>query len=263
MLNGIDIGINLTDRRYNKDRDDVVDIAEKNGIGMIITGCSPYSNQKAIEYVKKYNNKHILCTIGLHPHNAIQYTEDFLVNYLDLLDKNKDIVVAIGEIGLDFDRMRSPKEIQIHTFYEMINIAKRYNKPLFLHERAAVDNFYSIMYDNREIAEKSVVHCFTGNKTTVKKYLDLGCMIGITGWICDNNRNQDLIDAIKYIPLDRLMIETDGPYLTPKGVSPSRNVPTNLPYVWKKISEVLGKEEEKLKIQLLNNTISFFDITEW
>lgn len=259
-MKAIDIGVNLTDKQYNKDRKDVVDEAVRNDIGMIITGCTAYSNKAAIDFIRNNPKYNLKCTIGLHPHNANQYTEDFLIGYLDMLDKNRDIIVAIGEIGLDYDRMRSPKDIQIHTFMEMIDMAKKYKLPMFLHERDAVDDFYSILSANKELAQNSVVHCFTGNKDTVGKYLKLGCMIGITGWICDDRRNQDLIEAVKYIPLDRLMVETDGPYLTPRCLKTRRNVPSNLPYVWRKIAEVIGKEEDEVREVTLNNTIRFFNL---
>lgn len=260
QIKSIDIGLNLMDRRYNKDRDDVVKQSLQDGVGIIITGCSEYSNDAALQYIRNHPEYNLKCTVGIHPHNAKDYTEGFKKKYMKYFHNQKEDIVAVGEIGLDFDRMFSEKSTQIKTFQEMINIARALNMPMFLHERNAVDDFYSIMKENRELAEKSVVHCFTGTKDTVMKYLDLGCMIGITGWICDNRRNADLLEAIKVIPLDRLMVETDGPYLLPREVKGRRNVPSNLHYVWEKIASVLEKEAEEVRKIVLENTKMFFKI---
>lgn len=259
-ITAIDIGINLSNRQYNNDRDEIVNKSYENGIGLIITGCTSYSNNHAVTYIRQHPEYKMYCTIGLHPHNAEQYTEDFLKEYIDLLDKNKDIIVAVGEIGLDYNRMLSSKKIQKYVFQEMLTIAEQNDLPVFLHERDAANDFYDILGHNTNITEKSVVHCFTGTKDTVKKYLHLGCMIGITGWVCDNKRNKDLIEAIKYIPLDRIMIETDGPFLAPKNINKRRNLPIYLPYIWKRIAEIKEEEEDVVRKITLENSKRFFNL---
>lgn len=259
-IKAIDIGINLSNRQYNSDRDEIVDTSYENDIGLIITGCTSYSNNYAVSYIRQHPEHKIYCTIGLHPHNTGQYTEEFLKEYIKLLNKNKDIIVAVGEIGLDYDRMFSSQKIQIYVFQEMLMIARQNNMPVFLHERNAVQDFYDILGHNTDITNKAVVHCFTGTKETAKKYLNLGCMIGITGWICDNKRNQDLTEAVKYIPLDKIMIETDGPFLTPKNINERRNLPIYLHYIWKKIAEIKKEEEDIVRRITLENTKRFFNL---
>lgn len=259
-VKAIDIGLNLMDKRYNKDRDAVVLKASQDGIGIIITGCSEFSNKAALDYIKRNPSYNLKCTIGIHPHNADFYSEEFKKEYMEQFAKNRKHIVAVGEIGLDYDRMISTKHNQKTAFSDMIRIARMFDMPMFLHERRAVEDFYNILKENRDMTVKSVVHCFTGTKETVRKYLELGCMIGITGWICDPRRNQDLVEAVKYIPLDRIMVETDGPYLLPKGISGRRNEPSNLHYVWEKIAEVIGKDSEDVRILCLKNTKSFFNM---
>lgn len=260
MINCYDIGINLSDKQFNGDRNKIIENAYNNGIGLIITGCGYFSNKTAID-IAKTSKYPIYCTLGIHPHNAKDYNENYIKNWYDLYNNNKSYVVAVGEIGLDYDRMFSPKDVQIDVFQKMINVARDVDLPLFLHERSAVNDFYSILKDNIDIAPNSVVHCFTGCVDSVKKYLDLGCMIGITGWICDTRRNSELVDAIKYIPLDRLMIETDAPYLTPYGYKlPRRNVPTNLHYVYEEIAKLIGVSPNEVREKSFENTKRFFRI---
>ena len=260
MIDCYDIGINLTDKQFNKDRNKIIKDAYENHIGLIITGCNAFSNKMAIDIIKgsKYP---MYCTLGIHPHNAKDYSNNFLKNWYDLYNKHKECVVAVGEVGLDYDRMFSPKDMQIETFQHMIDVARDTKLPLFLHERSAVDDFYNILKASPKEAQNSVVHCFTGNANTIKKYLDLGCMIGITGWICDKRRNGDLVDAIKYIPLERLMIETDAPWLTPQGYGLSRrNIPINIHYVYEEIARLLKVLPNRIKENTYYNTKRFFNI---
>lgn len=179
---------------------------------------------------------------------------------IDLLD-TKECIKAIGEIGLDYDRMYSSKESQMKCFENILEIAEGYHKPLFLHEREAVNDFIKILSRHESLCNRAVVHCFTGTEETAREYLDLGCYIGLTGWICDNKRNQDVIKALDIIPMEKLMVETDAPYLTPKGYGlSSRNIPNNVIYVVKKIAEVKGLPVEKVRETVYKNTLSFFSI---
>ena len=132
--------------------------------------------------------------------------------------------------------------------------------PLFLHERDAGRDFIKLMKEHPSVCSRSVVHCFTGSKDMARQYLQLGCYIGITGWICDDRRNHDAVEAVKLIPMERLMIETDAPYLTPrniKGLS-SRNVPWNIAYVAQKIAEIKETDTEEVRRITLQNTKKFF-----
>jgi TatD DNase family protein len=146
-------------------------------------------------------------------------------------------------------------------FNEQVKLSGEVNKPLFLHEREAFEDMYSILSEQENL--KAVVHCFTGNRQMAEKYLGLGCYIGITGWVCDDRRNQDVLDALEIIPVDKLMVETDAPYLLPRKIKGLKNpnVPENIRYVVEKIAMVKGLDPEDLRKRVLENTIRFFQIS--
>ena len=143
-----------------------------------------------------------------------------------------------------------------------IEIAKELNLPLYLHQRNAHDDFIHIIKENRNNLPKFIVHCFTGTQEELDDYLDLGAFIGLTGWICDANRNIDLRQSIKNIPIDKLMIETDCPYLIPKNLpnKPKKNInePKYLPHIANEIATLMGIEIEELKLATYNNATKFF-----
>ena len=259
----IDIGINLMNKQFKEDRLEIVQKALDNGTGLIITGTDLYSSEQAINFIKENNLKNVWCTVGVHPHNAKEVDDGYITSLSRLVRHNSDIVVAVGEIGLDYDRMFSPADMQKHTLKEMLEIASVSGKPAFLHERSAVDDFIKTTKNNRNICKNSVVHCFTGTKETVYRYLQIGFMIGLTGWICDNRRNKDVVEALKIIPLERILIETDAPYLTPLNVKeklPRRNTPDNLHYVIEKIAEVKNLSPIEVESIVLRNTLRTFKI---
>lgn len=260
-LNYIDIGVNLTGKQFDSDRDQIVEQSLAGGVGLIITGADLKSDQAAVQYISAKSPAHTWCTCGVHPHNADQWNPDYRKRLIELIRENKRIV-ALGEAGLDYDRMFSSRENQKRCFSDILDIAGEMGLPLFLHERAAEDDFSRLMKSHREVCKRSVVHCFTGTRTAAYKYLQMGCFIGITGWICDNRRNRDVLEAVKMIPLDRLMIETDAPYLTPLNIKylPKRNVPLNIRYVAEKIADIKDVEVEKVRRAVLENTMHFFNL---
>lgn len=156
---------------------------------MILTGTSLKGSRESVKFAKKYPNI-LYSTAGVHPHNAKDYDE-YTHKELRKLAKNKE-VVAIGECGLDFDRMFSPREKQEYCFEQQLELAREFNMPLFLHERSAHKEFVEIMKKHEDLKSQSVVHCFTGNEEEVKEYVEMGFYIGITGWICDERRGKDL-----------------------------------------------------------------------
>ena len=169
---------------------------------------------------------------------------------------------------MDFNRNFSTADNQRQAFAAQIALANSYNKPLFLHERDAFDDFYNILADNKNTAIKAVVHCFTGSQQALKAYLDLGLYIGITGWISDKKRGANLREIIKYAPLDRLMIETDAPYLTPQQAGlknqltkKHRNEPWTLPYTAATLADCLGVETSKLIESTTRTSKEFFGLT--
>lgn len=258
----IDIGINLMHKSYSKDRLDVINEAQKAGVTKnIITGSSIASSKAAVEYASKYPDK-LYATCGVHPHDAKTCDENTIETLKNLA--SKDCVVAIGECGLDYNRNYSPQNVQRKWFEKQVKLAEQVDKPLFLHDRESYDDFSKILRKHSKIAKKSVVHCFTGNKYEAEDYLDLGCFIGVTGWICDDRRNDDLLKAIKVIPPERLMIETDGPFLLPRDFTTkpkkNRNEPKYLPHILARIAKEMNMDKEKLAKQVTDNTKNFFKI---
>jgi TatD DNase family protein len=260
----IDIGVNLTDKQFDNDRKEVIERGIENGVvQMILTGASLKSSKQALEIAKNYPNT-LFSTAGIHPHDAKTFT-NHTMNELEKLAQH-DEVIAIGECGLDFNRMFSPQDIQEKCFEAHLELARKLSMPLFLHERDAHERFCEIFAGFRDLAEKSVVHCFTGNVEQVKKYVSMGFYIGVTGWICDERRGQDLQNAVKFIPLDRLLIETDAPYLLPRNMENKpknrRNEPAFLPHIVNEIAKYMGVEPEVVAKSATENTRKLFKLPE-
>lgn len=260
----IDIGANLSSTQFDTDLIEVVQRAKNNNVeSLILTTTDSNSFFKNLKIID--NIKHIMpvyTTYGLHPHNAKNHNTIFkdIKSHL-----SNPYVISIGEFGLDYFRMISEQSIQTMVMENFLEHAKDFpHLPLFLHEREAYEDFYKIL-KNSNTSNKAVVHCFTGNKQQLKAYLDLGCYIGITGWISDNRRNQDVVEALKYLPLDRLMIETDCPYLTPKNYTKKyvRNEPAFLDYIVQSISQILSKPESYIIEKSIQNTLDFFPIKHY
>lgn len=213
----IDIGINLTDTSYQKDITEVLARAYQNQVlQMVITGTNEQESSQAVAICLEQDKtaKQLFCTAGTHPHHAKNWHSDSLANFKKLLQH--PLVKAVGECGLDFNRDFSPRAQQEKVFEEQLALAVELNKPIFLHERDANARFTAILKQFRDQLKAAVVHCFTGNRQTLYSYLDMDLHIGITGWICDERRGQHLQALVKDIPVGRLMLETDGPYLLPR-----------------------------------------------
>lgn len=252
-----DIGLNLFCRQFPHPEKVLADAAAA-GVACILTGTDREENKKIAAFLKDHDG---YGTAGIHPHNADSAKqEDF--ELIEKLVAENERIVAVGECGLDFDRMFSTKENQIRCFEKHIVLAEKLNKPLFLHERMATDEFIRRFKKHPAICEKSVVHCFTGDKETLRRYLSMGFSIGITGWICDDRRARDLREAIHLIPLDRILIETDAPYLTPRNVPGlgRTNVPQNITYVARDLAKYMKVSEEELIQHARENTERIFQL---
>lgn len=252
-----DIGLNLFCKQF-PEPEKIIQDAQSEGVCCILTGTDIKENRSINDFVKEHD---AYGTAGIHPHNADSAKqEDF--NLMErMLTENKKIV-AVGECGLDYDRMFSTKENQIRCLEKHIVLAEKLDKPLFLHERSAADDFIKRFKKHPDICKKSVVHCFTGNKETLEKYLEMGFSIGITGWICDDRRAKELREAVHMIPLDRILVETDAPYLTPKNVPnlARTNVPQNIKYVVRDLAKYRKVSEEVLLEKARENTKRIFHI---
>ena len=254
-----DIGVNLFCRQF-PDPEKVIREAEAAGVACILTGTNPKENLKIHEFTETHG---VYGTAGIHPHNADSARKEDFDRIEEIIRANPRIV-AVGECGLDFDRMFSEKENQIRCLEKQIVLAEKLGKPLFLHERSASEEFVRRFKRHPEICRKSVVHCFTGDRKTAEQYLSMGFFIGITGWICDDRRGKELREAVKAIPLDRILIETDAPYLTPRNVKglDRINVPQNIVYVARELAKYKKVSEEELILRARENTKGLFRLPE-
>ncbi len=251
-----DIGLNLFTRSFPKPEKIIADAADA-GICCILTGSEARENRLVNEFVQQHQ---AYGTAGIHPHVADEATEKDIEEIRRIVTTNPK-VVAVGETGLDYDRMFSKKENQIHFFKELIALAEEVKKPMFLHERDAADDFLACFKGHEDLCPRSVVHCYTGDKKTLAKMLDLGFYIGITGWICDERRAAPLRDAVSILPLERVLIETDAPYLTPRGFHlPRTNVPNNITYVAQTLAAYMGVDEGELVVRAKENTEKLFGL---
>jgi TatD DNase family protein len=238
----IDIGINLAHDSYDADRDAVLARARAAGVTqMIVTGSSLASSARALE-LSRAHAVTLFATAGVHPHHAVELDAARLAD-LEALAR-QDEVVAVGECGLDYFRDFAPRAAQREVFHRQLELARRLGKPVFLHQRDAHDDFAAIL---REHAAhwRGVAHCFTGGAEELECYLGLGLSIGITGWICDERRGAHLVALMPRIPAERLLLETDGPYLLPRDLKPKpasrRNEPAYLPQVAHAVARARGE----------------------
>lgn len=236
----IDIGVNLTDKRFGDDRDAVIARARAAGVGgLILTGTKLAVSRDALSLAEAHDGLH--ATAGVHPHDAKTWTAETAAALRALLDRG---AVAVGECGLDYDRDFSPRPQQRAAFEAQLELAIDTGKPAFMHERDAHDDFVAIWKAHQPPAG-GVVHCFTGGPDAAEAYLELGLHLGITGWLCDERRGDGLRAAVTRIPLDRLLLETDAPYLTPRDLRPrpkrGRNEPAFLPHIAEAVARLRGE----------------------
>jgi len=258
-----DIGANLAHESFDEDRDAVLDRAWQAGVQrLIITGSDAHSNAAGIKLAEHYPQCH--ATAGLHPHHARDWTPA-LRTQIDSAARAGQIV-AVGETGLDFFRDISPRDVQEQAFNEQLDIAAAHGLPAFLHQREAHARFLPILKNARRQLTQAVVHCFTDSRTALEDYLALDVYIGITGWVCDERRGADLYDIVSLIPGDRLLIETDCPYLMPRTIRPKpktrRNEPANLPWVVASVAAARGQSVEEIADLTHTNATRLFGLAE-
>jgi len=244
----IDIGINLAHDSFDCDRDAVIARAVAAGVvQMIVTGSSGPSTRDAIVMASAHPQR-LFATAGVHPHHATDLTDELLAELRQLATRPE--VVAVGECGLDYFRDFSPRPVQRAAFHRQLELAALAKKPVFLHQRDAHADFVSILREHRKDLTGGVAHCFTGSRDDLMTYLEMDLAIGITGWICDERRGAHLVPLMKEIPFDRLMLETDGPYLLPRDLRPRpesrRNEPVFLPHIAATVARARGESVEAL-----------------
>ena len=258
----VDIGANLAHDSFDDDRDDVLERAVAAGVRrIVVTGSSDDSNERACRLAEEKPG-FLYATAGVHPHHASDYSDasDALIRRL-AADKR---IVAVGECGLDYFRNFSPREAQLAAFQAQLDIAAETGLPVFLHQRDAHDDFVEVLEPMLPRLSRAVAHCFTGEHESLREYLAMGLHIGVTGWICDERRGTHLKEIAPVIPDERLMIETDAPYLLPRTIRPKpktrRNEPMHLVEVLRTVAEARGQTEEHVATTTTANAERFFEL---
>jgi TatD DNase family protein len=257
----VDIGINLTHDSYDSDRGAVMARAAAAGVAqMVVTGASAEGSRKAVALAHAHPGT-LYATAGVHPHHATELTSE-LAHELEGLAHRPE-VVAVGECGLDYFRDFSPRDVQRAAFARQLEIAARVGKPVFLHQRDAHDDFVAILREHASaLTAGAVAHCFTGQANELDDYVRMGLYVGITGWICDERRGAHLLPLMSRIPADKLMIETDGPYLLPRDLKPKpasrRNEPAYLPHIAAAVARARGESLEQLAASTTATARRFF-----
>jgi TatD DNase family protein len=258
----IDIGANLTHDSFDEDREEMMLRASDAGVSrMIVTGSSNQGSQDAVDLARTAPGQ-LYATAGVHPHHAADFDQTSIELITELTGDS--VVVAVGECGLDYFRNYSPRQAQLEAFQAQLDIAVATELPVFLHQRDAHDDFVEVLEPMLPKLSRAVAHCFTGEGESLREYLELGLWVGITGWICDERRGTHLHDIVSAIPDDRLLIETDAPYLLPRTIRPKpknrRNEPAFLSEVLRVVAAARGQSEEHVANITTENAIRFFDI---
>lgn len=252
----------LNDEKFDEDREEQIKKIRESGVSNFITaGYSVESSKKALEIAKKYD--FIYTTAGVSP-NDIPQTEEELWKQLaeieKIVEKNKEKICAIGEIGLDYYWNTDNKELQKKAFIEQIKIANKYNLPIVIHTREAVMDTLQILKENK-VTKTGVFHCCPQNRELIKEGLKLGFYISFAGPITfKNSKNAE--EMINLVPNDRILIETDSPYLAPEPVRGTRNIPANVKYIAQKIADVKGLTLEEVEKITFENTKNILYISK-
>lgn len=270
----IEIGLNINNKRF-PNKLNILQEARNAGVKkFIFTGVDWNSTKNGLNLIQENNLIDCFTTAGFHPHHANELVSSKSFNQQLREILNNDKVVAVGETGLDYDRNYSTPEEQKIALEQQLQLSLEVNKPLFLHLRSnskvhnlkiaeshILKDFYELVGNNHY---KGVVHCFTGSEKMMQSLLNRDFYIGITGWVCDIRRGEELRNAVKYLPLDKMMIETDAPFLTPQNIPNSdrnkTNYPKNLIYIVEKIAEIKKQPIEKIIEQTIINTEKLFNI---
>jgi TatD DNase family protein len=228
----------------------------------VITGASVTGSVRALGLAATAAGK-FFATAGIHPHHAAEHDAHSICALAELL--RNPLVVAVGECGLDFYRNFAPREDQERAFLAQLELAASVGLPVFLHQRDAHERFTELLARRRGALFGGVAHCFTGGPEELHAYLDLGLYIGITGWVCDERRGAALRNALPFLPLDRLMIETDAPYLLPRDLPDKprdrRNEPRHLPHILARVAAIMRRDVEEVAAATTANAERLFGLS--
>ncbi|MCG9754340.1 TatD family hydrolase [Shewanella insulae] len=262
MPSYIDIAVNLVGSPLEQECDTLINDAAAQGVSpLIVIGSSLDESQQAIDCVARYPNA-LYTTAGVHPHHASEWDTGSRERLTQLVKQSG--VVAIGECGLDYNRDFSPRPKQREAFEAQLALAVELEMPVLMHERDAHEDFAAILQAYRPQLKGALLHCFTGNRASLEHYIEMDLHLGITGWVCDERRGQELAELVVDIPAERIMIETDSPYLLPRSMRPkpksSKNKPQYLPYIGRVIAELRGESKEAFARQAYHNSCAFFGL---
>lgn len=253
----IDSHVHLDDRRFNRDRDMIIKNLRSNGIELAINiGADLQTSIASVSLAEKYDN--IYAAVGVHPHSAKEVDESTIEILKSFASRDK--VIAIGEIGLDFHYDNSPRDVQRKWFREQLKLAKEVNLPVVIHSREACQETFDILKEAQDGSLEGVLHCYSGSPEMAKEYIKLGFYISIAGPVTFRNARV-LREVAEVVPLDKLLIETDCPYLTPEPHRGKRNEPIFVKYVAGTIADIKGISYEELAKATNRNTKELFRIS--
>lgn len=268
----IDIGANLAHESFAIDYPQVLERAWVAGLSHIVLTGSCRSSNQAVAALAATDPARLSCTAGVHPHHAAEWSDEDAARIRTLAALPQ--LVSLGECGLDYYRDLSPRAVQRRVFVAQLELAIELKKPVFLHQRGAHEDFLAILAEHRAALVDACVHCFTDTLEAMQAYVALDCFIGITGWVCDAKRGAALRAVAPHIPAERLLIETDAPYLLPHnvprsqrpsslhsdkpGIDGRRNEPAYLPWVAQALAELRGTSAEQLAAATGANARRFF-----
>ena len=258
----IDIGSNLTHPSFASDLHQVIGRAMEAGVArQVVTGTDLVSSRAAADLAARHPRM-LWSTAGVHPHHAAAFEPALEAHLEELLALPQ--VVAVGECGLDYFRDLAPRPAQRAAFLGQLEIAARTGKPVFLHQRDAHADFIAILTEHRAALSSGVAHCFTEGPAELEAYLALDLSIGITGWVCDERRGGALRAAVPRIPRQKLLLETDAPYLLPRDLKPApksrRNEPAYLPHIAATVASLRGESLESVAEAATQNAVRLFGL---
>ncbi|MBV1759008.1 MAG: TatD family hydrolase [Dethiosulfatibacter sp.] len=252
----VDSHVHLDDGRFDKDREKLIERFEQDGISYVLHAAYDLqSSIKAVNASEKYGK--IYASVGYHPHDAKDATEESLQIIRSLTKKSK--VVAIGEIGLDYHYDHSPRETQKKWFIEQIRMAKELDMPYIVHDREAHGDIFNIMKTEKYSGTRGIMHCYSGNVELAREFIKMGFLISLAGPITFSNARKTK-EVAKEIPLEHLLIETDGPYLTPVPFRGKRNEPSYVRYVAQEIASIKEIPFEEVAQVTTDNFKRLFNI---
>jgi len=241
---------------FDKDRDEVIKRAYARGVKSIINVSSSFEScRKSLELSKAYDG--IVTTLGIHPHDADQVDDVIFSKIRSMAEDDK--VVAIGEVGLDFYRDRSPRDVQISVFRKFIRLADELRLPLVIHNRRANDEVLSILKEETKGGVRGVMHCFAGDIGFLNKCLDVGLYISFTCNVTFKNA-AGLREVAAHVPTDRLLLETDAPFLAPQPFRGKRNEPAYLAYLAEEFARIKDDTEERIAKATTENARVLFGL---